>query len=164
MSVAFRRESDEEHLEPRFEIPIPPGPNLVTARGLALLEDKVAELEAALPALTDEAERKAAQRDLRYWRTRLATAELTEPGPCDTVGFGHRVSLKLNEKPRTIELVGHDEADPASGKLAFTAPLARAVMGAEVGEVVDFMIETRSRSWRSARLDGRPDEPWDRPP
>ena len=34
MSVAFRRESDEEHKEPKFEIPIPVGPNLVTAAGL----------------------------------------------------------------------------------------------------------------------------------
>ena len=138
MSVAFRRESDEEHLEPKFELPIPPGPNLVTPRGLALLEARVAELEAGLPALTDEAERKAAERDLRYWRTRLATAELTEAGSCEVVGFGCRVELKVNGKPRTIELVGHDEADPASGKLSFTAPLARAVMGAEVGELVDF--------------------------
>ena len=138
MSVAFRRESDEEHLEPRFELPIPPGPNLVTPRGLALIGARVAELEAGLPALSDEAERKAAQRDLRYWRTRLATAELTEAGSCEVVGFGCRVELKVNGKPRTIELVGHDEADPASGKLAFTAPLARAVMGAEVGELVDF--------------------------
>ena len=138
MSVAFRRESDEEHLEPKFELPIPPGPNLVTARGLALLEARVVELEAGLSALTDEAERKAAQRDLRYWRTRLATAELTEAGSGETVGFGCRVELKVNGKPRTIELVGHDEADPATGKLAFTAPLSRAVMGAEVGDVVDF--------------------------
>ena len=138
MSVAFRRESDEEHLEPKFELPIPPGPNLVTARGLALLEARVVELEAGLSALTDEAERKAAQRDLRYWRTRLATAELTEAGSGETVGFGCRVELKVNGKLRTIELVGHDEADPAAGKLAFTAPLCRAVMGAEVGDVVDF--------------------------
>ena len=36
MSVAFRREGDDEHLEPKFELPIPPGPNRVTARGLAL--------------------------------------------------------------------------------------------------------------------------------
>ena len=35
VSVAFRRESDEEHLEPKFERPIPPGANLVTARGAA---------------------------------------------------------------------------------------------------------------------------------
>ena len=46
MSVAFRRESDEEHKEPRFELPIPAGPNLVTARGLALIDDQVRVLEA----------------------------------------------------------------------------------------------------------------------
>ena len=40
MSVAFRRESDEEHLEPKFELPFPPGPNLVTPRGLALIEGR----------------------------------------------------------------------------------------------------------------------------
>ena len=138
MSVAFRRESDEEHLEPKFDIPIPPGPNLVTARGLALLEAKVAELEAGLPALTDEDARKARQRDLRYWRTRLATAELTEAKPGEVVGFGCRVDLRVKGKARTIEIVGYDEADPATGKLAFTAPLCRAVMGSEVGDVVDF--------------------------
>ena len=33
MSVAFRRDCDEEHLEPKFELPIPVGPNLVTGRG-----------------------------------------------------------------------------------------------------------------------------------
>ena len=44
MSVAFRRESDEEHLEPKFELPIPPGPNLVTSRGLELTRAKVAEV------------------------------------------------------------------------------------------------------------------------
>ena len=98
----------------------------------------MAELEAALPALSEETERKALQRDLRYWRTRLATAVVTEARNDGVVGFGCRVDLLVNGKPRTIELVGHDEADPASGKLAFTAPLARAVMGAEVGDVVDF--------------------------
>lgn len=138
MSVAFRRESDEEHLEPKFELPIPPGRNLVTKRGLELLEERVAELEAALPALTDETARKAAQRDLRYWRTRLATAVVTETRCNGVVGFGCRVDLLVNGKPRAIELVGHDEADPGAGLLAFTAPLARAVMGAEVGDVVDF--------------------------
>ena len=50
MSVAFRRESDEEHLEPKFELPFPPGPNLVTPRGLALIEARNAELEAAIAA------------------------------------------------------------------------------------------------------------------
>ena len=65
MSVAFRREGDEEHLEPKFEIPIPPGPNLVTPRGLALIKFRVAEIETRLKELVDEAEIKSAKRDLR---------------------------------------------------------------------------------------------------
>ena len=56
MSVAFRRESDEEHLEPTFEIPLPPGPNWVTARGLRLTREKVEALEAALAGGEDSAE------------------------------------------------------------------------------------------------------------
>ena len=50
MSVAFRRENDDEHLEPTFELPIPPGPNLVTARGLALIQQTAAAMEDALDA------------------------------------------------------------------------------------------------------------------
>ena len=59
MSVAFRRESDEEHLEPKFERPLPPGPNLVTAAGLAQAEARVSQLEAAV-AVTGYLDRQQA--------------------------------------------------------------------------------------------------------
>ena len=39
---------------------------------------------------------------------------------------------------REIAIVGSDEADPALGRLAFTAPLARALTGAAVGDLVAF--------------------------
>jgi transcription elongation GreA/GreB family factor len=138
MSVAFRRESDEEHLEPKFEIPIPPGPNLVTPRGLAQIQAKVAELEHLLPTLTDEDALKAARRDLRYWGTRQATAQLAPPPTGEAVEFGCAVTLRLNGKDRTIRIVGDDEADPAAGLLSFSAPLSRAMMHAEEGETVAF--------------------------
>lgn len=138
MSVAFRRESDEEHLEPRFEIPIPPGPNLVTARGLDLIAAKVAELEAALPPASEVEARKAALRDLRYWRQRLATADQRPPPAGDQVRFGARVRYRLGEKDNTVTIVGHDEADPAQHLLSFLAPLSRALLGAHVGDEVDF--------------------------
>ena len=35
-------------------------------------------------------------------------------------------------------IVGDDEADPAAGLVSWSAPLARALMGAEVGEMLDF--------------------------
>ena len=138
MSVAFRRESDEEHKEPRFELPIPPGPNLVTAAGLKLAESRVSELEARVAAETDELALADAQRSLRYWRTRMATAELAPPPPADEAAFGSRVAFCLNGQERIVDIVGDDEADPANGKIAFSAPLARALIGAGSGDWSDF--------------------------
>lgn len=142
MSVAFRREGDEEHLEPKFEIPIPPGPNLVTSRGLALIGARVAELEGRLAALAaagaDEAATKPVQRDLRYWQTRQITAELAPTPSGTTVEIGTTVTFRLAGKERTLTIVGDDEADPAAGLVAFSAPLARALLGAEAGEWLAF--------------------------
>jgi transcription elongation GreA/GreB family factor len=138
MSVAFRRESDEEHLEPKFEIPIPPGPNLVTERGLGLIRAKVDELETLLPSLSEETQLKAAQRELRYWRTRQATAQLAPVPDGETVEFGCTVTYRLNGKDRVIAIVGDDEADPTAGLISFSAPLARAMMQAYPGDTVAF--------------------------
>lgn len=138
MSVAFRRESDEEHLEPRFELPIPSGPNLVTTTGLAMIEEKVAALDAAVVAATDAEAEKALRRDLRYWQTRRATAIPTAARGDGVVGFGSRVTFTLAGRERTVTLVGDDEADPGAERLSFNAPLARALMGAEEGDVVTF--------------------------
>lgn len=138
MSVAFRRESDEEHLEPKFELPIPAGPNLVTARGLAQIRDKVIELEALLPTLTDDAQKAATRRELRYWGTRQASAQTMPVPDGNSVAFGCSVTFALNGQTRTITIVGDDQADPAAGVLSFSAPLCRAMMDAEVGDLLEF--------------------------
>jgi transcription elongation GreA/GreB family factor len=138
MSVAFRRDCDEEHLEPRFELPIPPGPNLVTPRGYALLEGRVAELEAALAGDLTEEERKAVLRDARYWRSRLTSAQVAPAPSGQMVAIGTRVTIDRDGKARTFEIVGHDESDPGSDRIAFSSPLARALIGAEVGDEREF--------------------------
>ena len=138
MSVAFRRESDEEHKEPRFELPLPAGPNLVTPRGLTLIGDKVVELEAAVAAETEAEAKELLKRELRYWHTRQTTAQIAPPPEEDVVGIGSRVRIRLAGKERVIDIVGHDEADPAADRIAFSAPLANALLNAETGERVDF--------------------------
>jgi transcription elongation GreA/GreB family factor len=138
MSVAFRRESDEEHLEPKFELPLPAGPNLVTAKGLTLTEAKVAELEAAVAAASEEAPRDVLKRELRYWKTRRATAQIAPPPEEGIAGIGSRVRIRLAGRERVIDIVGHDEADPNADRIAFSAPLANALLGAWEGERVDF--------------------------
>jgi transcription elongation GreA/GreB family factor len=44
------------------------------------------------------------------------------------------VTIEQGGGTRTLTIVGHDEADPASGLIAFASPLAQALMGAEAGE------------------------------
>ena len=112
MSVAFRREGDDEHMEPKFELPIPPGPNWVTARGLRLTREKVEALEAVDLSGMAEEDAKKHGRVLRYWRTRLATAELRPVATGDAVAFGCRVTYRINGRDKTVGLVGDDEAVP----------------------------------------------------
>ena len=138
MSVAFRRESDEEHLEPKFERPIAPGPNLVTDVGLALLGEAVVRAEAAVAAAPDDAASEAARRDLRYWQTRLTTARVAPRPAAGEIGIGSRVRLRLDGAERTVEIVGGDEADPDRGLIGYAAPLARALIGAGEGDVLPF--------------------------
>ena len=137
MSVAFRRESDEEHLEPKFERPIPAGPNLVTRTGKALIERQIAAIETALPT-ADAEQAEALRRELRYWQTRRTTAILTAAPADGTAGFGTRVTLRIGGRERVIAIVGDDEADPNAGRLAYGAPLAHALIGAEPGDILPF--------------------------
>lgn len=138
MSVAFRRESDEEHKEPKFELPLPPGPNLVTMRGLALIEAKVKELEASIAAHEADPETDNERRELRYWLTRQTTAQLAPPPEPDQVCFGSRVTFLLNGRKRVVDIVGDDEAEPTNDRLSFSAPLSQALIGGEVGDLLDF--------------------------
>ena len=130
MSVAFRRDGDEEHLEPKFEIPIPPGPNLVTPDGQALIDTKVEQITAAVAALVaagaEQPQIDKARRDLRYWQTRQITAELVPVPGGETVEIGTRVTFRHNGQVRELTITGDDEADPAGCGAGRTAGLRRA--------------------------------------
>jgi transcription elongation GreA/GreB family factor len=110
----------------------------VTSNGLAQILARVGALEAQIASESDEAAREVAKRELRYWRTRQSTAQIApEPGG-DQVAFGTRVNIRLNGAERTLSIVGDDEADPDRGFISFSAPLARALLGAEPGDLVAF--------------------------
>lgn len=138
MSVAFRREGDDEHLEPTFELPIPVGPNLVTERGAALLRAKLEAVTAAVAAESDAEALKKLRREQRYWSTQAASAQVQPAPEPGIAGIGSAVVVRRGGQQQRFTIVGHDEADPAAGLIAFTAPLARAVMGAGEGERVAF--------------------------
>jgi transcription elongation factor GreB len=68
---------------------------------------------------------------------RIASAVLVEPAlqPQDEVRFGAEVRVKNGMgTERAYRIVGVDEADAASGAIAFVAPLARSLLGKRVGD------------------------------
>ncbi len=146
MSRAFVREDDGSRPEALPELPVSAAPNFVTPRGLKLIAAEIARLDAELEDADPEAEQAARiRRDLRYWNLRHATARLTHPADDDpTAQFGSRVTYETEAGERkTVTITGEDEADPAAGRLAYTAPVARALIGAEPGASVTVTLGPR---------------------
>jgi transcription elongation factor GreB len=158
MSKAFTKDdADDEPLIVPPRAPLPAGvPNYVTARGLRLLHAERAELEAERARLgdapgDDEAQRRA--RAILRARTsalaaRIASAIVIDPGeqPRDEVRFGATVTLRTLEgdragEERRLTIVGVDEADPAHGRVAMVAPIARAILGCRQGDTAELRTD-----------------------
>jgi transcription elongation GreA/GreB family factor len=141
MSRAFvSEEATEASASLPPERPVSTAPNLVTRRGLRLIECEVARLLDLLAQTTpDSPDRPRIARDLRYWKARQASARLVEPasGNPDEVAFGTKVTIVRDGSTKSYQLVGEDEADPAQGLLSWISPLATALLGGRAGEVVE---------------------------
>jgi len=142
MSRAFIKEPDGE--DAVAELPdrqISLHPNLVTAEGLAQIEEELARLQrehAAAQAAGDRVATARAARELRYWNARRASAQLAPPCEDSTrVHFDSTVTIVRDDGRRqTFRIVGEDEADPARGTLSHVSPVARALFGKEVGDTI----------------------------
>ena len=81
-------------------------------------------------------------RRIRFLSKRLESAVVVDPElrePTDRVYFGATVTVcDEHGKTATYSLVGIDEAEPGRGRISWISPLARALLKAEVGDVVRF--------------------------
>jgi transcription elongation GreA/GreB family factor len=146
MSRAFVKEPDADTVADDLpDRPISPNRNLVTPTGYRQLEETLAHWraqEAAAPA-DDRALRARIARELRYWTARWSTAERIEPpAEPEEVVFGTTVEFRrANGRVQTLTLVGEDESAPEKGRIAWTAPLAQALMSLGEGDRARFQNE-----------------------
>jgi transcription elongation GreA/GreB family factor len=142
MSKAFTKEPETgEVYDDLPDRPISPN-NLVTPKGLELIEAELARLHQEHTAAADTDDRSLLakiNRDLRYWTSRRATAQVVQaPRDAKQVYFGSTVTIQRADGRRlTYRIVGEDEADPSVGTLSYVSPVAQALMGKQVGEVVE---------------------------
>ena len=148
MSVAFTKEDSAETASETTlpDRPISPHPNLVTETGLKALELQLHQAREAYEAAqkiedVNERRRQAAipLRDARYLAERIRTAQvIAKPAVTDRVAFASTVTFKRDDgRVQRYRIVGEDEADPRSGSISFVSPVARALMGKAVGDVVE---------------------------
>jgi transcription elongation factor GreA len=152
-------------------------PNAISAEGLERLRAEVAELETngrregaerirvarEWGDLKENSEYHDAknslallERRITVLREKLDNAVVVETAPAggDVVSFGSRVEVVDEDSGRTAEytLVGSTEADLSAGRLSSESPVARALMGANVGDVVKVPAPRGERKLRVARV------------
>ena len=142
MSRAFTQDGQEgEDASVLPERPVSLERNLVTARGLALIEAELRQARAAFATAEAAGDRIAmgnASRDIRYWAARRASAERIDPVSTEAgVRFGMAVTLRYGDgHDRIWRIVGEDEADASAGRISHVSPLARALFGRDVGDEI----------------------------
>jgi len=143
----------------------------MTPEGHAALSEELAALKAERPKISQEigvarehgdlkenAEYHAAKEKQGLCEARiaeiedkLARAEVIDPSTLDgdRVKFGAFVELEDmdNGTVVTYRLVGPDESDLQQGKISITSPVARALVGREVGDEVKVVTPGGVRSY-----------------
>ena len=135
----------------------------VTEKGYHRLKDEIARLNklvkhdiskevaaaAAHGDLKENAEYAAAKEKQVHYANKLRELQERFTGanvvrkeellPAEAVTFGKRVKIKdVNSgAERVCTILGEGETDPEKGIIAYTSPLAKALIGHEQGEVVD---------------------------
>jgi len=147
MSRAFVKESDTPAGSELPDRPISPHTNYVTPAGLAQLRarlDQARERKQALEAGGEDMESaedlRALKRDLRWLEARVGSARVVDPAnqPRDRVAFGATVEVADDQGERNYRIVGEDEADAERGWVSYVSPLAKALLGAHVGDEVEW--------------------------
>ncbi|ETZ04556.1 MULTISPECIES: transcription elongation factor GreA [Holospora] len=142
----------------------------MTERGLRQLQDElrnltfverpqvIAEIAKARSYgdLSENAEYAAAkekqhlvERRIRYIEERISRAQVVDLRTLsgNKVFFGAYVVLEDEEREVQYQIVGADEADIKQGKLSIEAPLAKALIGKEVGDYVVLTIVQKEKQF-----------------
>lgn len=151
----------------------------MTPRGAAKLREELARLKAERPKisrdigtarehgdLSENAEYHAAKErqgmveaQIKELEDKLARSEIIDPSKLsgDRIQFGATVQLANVETDEhvTYQIVGADEADIEAGLISVSAPLARALIGREVGDEVTITLPVGRRRYEILEVEFR---------
>jgi len=96
-------------------------------------------------------------RELGYLARRMKALRIIDPASQpdkSRAWFGATVTIADEEDhERTVTLVGDDEQDAGSGMVGWSAPMARALCGAAVGDLRKVRLPSGEKEWEVIRID-----------
>jgi transcription elongation GreA/GreB family factor len=137
MSKAFTRENDESGLAHPAGRPRTAGP--ITPMGSRIARERLAEVSARIA----QSERPDERAVLEVERERVAALASAPVGhaaaSADVVAFGAQVNLRDEAgKERVVIVASPGEIGLVPHAASATSPIARAILGAHAGDVVEF--------------------------
>lgn len=180
MSKAFTKESDGAEDDDLESGPaLPPGTkNYMTPAGFGRLQDelrqlrrverpKVVETVAWAAGNGDRSENgdyiygkkrlREIDRRLAHLARIMKQAKVVDPARQEFRGevrFGATVVLAdEDDNRRTLTIVGDDEADASAGRIGWSAPLARALIGATIGDERIVRLPSGEKSYEIVEID-----------
>ena len=182
MNKAFTRERDGEDDDEDGAAAVPPlpagGKNYITPQGyarlraelLTLIDDERPKVVEAVHWAAKNGDRsengdylygkkrlREIDRRIRFLTKRLEIAEVTDPSlhhGGDQVFFGATVTYADDEgEERTVTIKGIDEAESAAGEVSWVSPIARTLLRARVGDVLQLATPAGVREIEVLRVD-----------
>ncbi len=77
---------------------------------------------------------------------------ITKPLNSALVGLGSQVTIEINGRQRTYQILGSSETDPAAGIISHNSPIGAALIGRQVGEVVSLNLAGRPVQCRLIKI------------
>lgn len=87
---------------------------------------------------------------------KISRAQIIDPTTLsgDKVIFGATVTLlDENDKPITYQIVGQTEADAGSGRISYTSPIARALIGKQVEDEIEVTVPSGDKFYLVEKIE-----------
>ena len=160
-------------MEPRANYITPAGLAALRARYDRLLDTERPEIVAIVSWAAGNGDRsengdyiygrkrmREIDRELARLARRMKAAKVIDPAAQPDkarVWFGATVTIAdEDDNRRTLTLVGDDEQDPAQDRIGWSAPIARALRGAAVGDLRTVRLPAGEKEWEVVAV-GYPD-------
>ena len=96
-------------------------------------------------------------RELAHLAKRMKAAKVVDPAQAPDKArawFGATVTIAdEDDDERTLTLVGDDEQDASAGRIGWSAPIARALRGAAVGDLRTVRLPAGEKEWEVLAID-----------